>query len=151
MAKDITKITDNINKVTQDVYNYIVETPHYIFYWLWKDEVRNFIKDNPDYEDKITISVVFISSSYLGETSAYVDINLYDGFKVETLHSMWCNISAFRSEAIAHWEKSNGKLTEQRIQELEQARDTIRQELAKTEEKIKKLKNSIKPNENDIQ
>ena len=61
---EVKEIIGKITSIEEEIYNYITNTEHWLFYWIANKEVQDFIKEYPeDYEDKVHLQVGSISCS----------------------------------------------------------------------------------------
>ena len=58
------ELINRISVLESDVYKYIIDTEHWLFYWITNKEVQDFIKEYPeDYEDKVSLSIEHLGAS----------------------------------------------------------------------------------------
>ena len=126
------EILEKISLIKNDIRDYVVNTKHWIFYWIDNKEVQDFIKEYPDdYEDRIdlrvnAIDISSISFSIMFEGHPY-DIEKITRFGI--LHT-------FRDSVKARWMKWNGKIKEMRIEEK-------KEELAYHKRKVEEIEKEL--------
>lgn len=131
MEQQLSDILKNYEDLKKQVYDFITNTEHFIFYWIEEGEVKSFIKKNPDnYEELIKLSVVSIS-----ETSAWVIIRFANANNLSTR----CDFGSFKEYTLYQWEKFNGQLKQHRIRQIKNEINYYRQKLAENEELLKGL------------
>lgn len=134
---ELKNILSKIENLEKDVLDYILNTEHYIFYWISNKEVQEFIKEYPDeYEDMIHISVINVS------TSPTIRIYFEDHpYEVEYIER-YMVLSTFRDTTKAKWLEWNGKVKERQILAKEQEIEYFKRQLEKTEKELEILKNN---------
>ena len=132
---ELNNILENIEKLEKDIYDYIVNTEHYIFNWISNVEVQDFIKEYPDdYEDMIHIHVTNVSDiptikiCFEGHPDEIEYINRY------------AILSTFRHETKARWLEWNGKVKEIQIAEKKREVEYYKEQLEKAEKELEELK-----------
>ena len=131
MEQQLSDILKNYEDLKKQVYDFITNTEHFIFYWIEEGEVKSFIKKNPDnYEELMKLSVVSIS-----ETSAWVIIRFANANNLSTR----CDFGSFKEYTLYQWEKFNGQLKQHRIRQIKNEINYYRQKLAENEELLKGL------------
>ena len=132
---ELKNILENIEKAERDVLDYILNTEHYIFYWISNREVQDFIKEYPeDYEHMIYLRVIDVSAS--------PTIRIYfedhrDGVEYIERYAV---LSTFRHAAKAKWLEWNGNVKEKQIAEKEQEVEYLKERLEKAEKELEELK-----------
>lgn len=131
-AKDL---INRISVLESDIYKYITDTEHWLFYWIANKEVQDFIAEYPeDYEDRIHLQVSDISSS-----PSFVikfDDHPNDIRSIER----YANLITFRVSVYAKWLEWNGKVKELQIKEKEKELAYYKEKVISTEKEIKELK-----------
>lgn len=136
MEEEVKNLIFKIEDIQKDVYDYITNTEHYIFYWISSKEVHNFINEYPnDYEDMIHITIPF--------ASAVPTVRIY--FKghpdeVEYIERSTVLLT-FRDTVKTKWLEWNGKIKEMQIAEKEDEVNFLRGQLEKSEKELEYLKN----------
>ena len=132
---EVKEIINNISSIEEEIYNYIVNTEHWIFYWITNKEVQDFIKEYPeDYEFMIHLQVRNISFSPLFVIKFDDHPNDIGGIeRYAVLHT-------FRDTVKARWLEWNGKVKELQIRDKEKELAYYKEKIVKTEKEIKELK-----------
>ena len=129
------EIIEKISLIEEEIYNYIINTEHWIFYWIANKEVQNFIKEYPeDYNDKVHLQVSNISSS-----PSFVikfDEHPNDIGSIER----YANLATFRDSVKARWLEWNGRVKELQIKEKEKELAYYKEKVSNTEKEIQELK-----------
>ena len=129
------EIINNISSIEKEIYNYIINTEHWIFYWITNKEVQDFIKEYPeDYEDMIHLQISNISSS-----PSFVikfDDHPNDIGSIERYAVLY----TFRDTVKARWLEWNGKIKEVQIRDKENELAYYKKKIVETEKEIKELK-----------
>ena len=130
------EIINKISSVEEEIYRYITNTEHWLFYWILNKEVQDFIKEYPeDYEDMVHLQVRYISSSpcfvikFEGHPK---DIESIERYAV---------LNSFRSVVKANWLKWKGKVKEIQIKEKEEELAYHKKKIGEIEKEILELKN----------
>lgn len=132
---EVRNLISKIEDVQKDILDYIVNTEHYIFYWISNKEVQNFIQEYPnEYEDMIYLRVINVSTS--PTIRIYFEIHPDD---VEYIERNMV-LSTFRDTTKAKWLEWNGKMKERQILEKEQELEYYKEQLEKTEKELEELK-----------
>ena len=132
---ELKNILSKIENVEKDILDYIVNTEHYLFYWISNKEVQDFIKEYPDeYEDMFYIIVINVSDS--------PTIRIYfedhpDG--VEYIER-YVVLPSFKDSTKAKWLEWNGMVKEKQIAEKEQEVEYFKKKLEETEKELEELK-----------
>jgi hypothetical protein len=129
------EIIEKISSIEEEIYNYIINTEHWLFYWITNKEVQDFIKEYPeDYEDKAHLQVSNISSSpsFIIKFDEHPnDIGSIKRYGV---------LCTFRDTAKAKWLEWNGRVKELQIEEKEKELAYYKEKVSNTEKEIKELK-----------
>mgnify|MGYP007012505906 CR=1 FL=1 len=143
MEKNIKDIIANIAETRQDVYKYITETEHWLFYWINNKEVQQFIEENPDdYEDLVSIEIEDM------DTSCSCKIIFEDHpNEVESI-TRFCVLPTFRDAVKTNWLRWNGRVKEMKLEELNKQLESYKNMVGETEEKIRVLLGEKVGNEN---
>ena len=132
---EVKEIIDRITSIEKEVYNYITNTEHWLFYWIANKEVQDFIKEYPeDYDDRVHLQVSNISSS-----PSFVikfDEHPNDIGSIERYAVLY----TFRDTVKAKWLEWNGKVKELQIMDEEKKLAYYKEKVVETEKEIKKLK-----------
>lgn len=132
------EILNKMSELRKEVENFIVNTEHFIFYWIEEDEVKDFVKKNPEkYEDLIQLSVETIDDS-----SATVKIQL--GTSGNSVIYRQCHLKTFKAYTEYQWNRFNGRIKELRIKQVQENLDYYRQRAAECEELLAGLTKSKK-------
>lgn len=131
-AKDL---INRISVLNSDIYKYITDTEHWLFYWITNKEVQNFVKEYPeDYEDRVHLQVSNMSSSPLF-------VIKFDDHP-DNIKSIerYAVLSTFRDSVKARWLEWNGKVKELQISEKEEELAYYKEKVFETEKELKELK-----------
>ena len=132
------EIIEKISSIEEEIYNYIINTEHWLFYWITNREVQDFIKEYPeDYEDRVHLQVRNINSSpsFIIKFDEHPDdIESIERYGV--LHT-------FRDSVKARWLEWNGKVKDMQIAEKEKELSYYKRKVAETEKEIAELKNAV--------
>lgn len=129
------EIISKISSIKEEIYNYIINTEHWLFYWITNKEVQDFIKEHPeDYEDYINLSVISLNSS------PTVEITFYDHPNGIASILRLAVLATFRDSVKARWMECNGKIKELQIREREEELAYYKEKVSDIEKEIKELK-----------
>lgn len=136
MDDNILKILDNIHQSFKDIREYVLNTEHYIFYWIENDEIKQFIEDNPeDYEDEFEFTILNVGG---GTATVRLDFHLY-GYDTSITRCMFLN--TFRQTVKSKWLQYHDKINELRISETEDRIASLKKQLDEEEKFLAELKN----------
>ena len=131
-AKELINI---VSVLEHEIYKYITDTEHWLFYWIANKEVQDFIKEYPeDYDDRVHLQVSNISSS-----PSFV-IKFDDHPNDITSIERYAVLSTFRDSVKARWLEWNGKVKELQIREKEKELAYYKKKVIETEKEINELK-----------
>ncbi len=129
------EIIEKISSIEEEIYNYIINTEHWLFYWITNKEVQDFIKEYPeDYDDMVHLQVSNISSS----PSFIIKFDTHPD-DIESIER-YAVLYTFRDSVKAKWLEWNGKVKELQIKEKEQELAYYKKKVSDTEKEIKELK-----------
>lgn len=132
---EVKEIIYKITSIEREIYNYIINTEHWLFYWITNKEVQDFIKEYPeDYGDRVYLHVGNVSCS-----PSFVikfDDHPNDIKSIER----YANLVTFRDTAKARWLEWNGKVKELQIEEKEKELAYYKEKVSETEKAILELK-----------
>lgn len=135
MIMEVKELINKISVLDSDIYKYITDTEHWLFYWISNKEVQDFIKEYPeDYEDRVHLQVSNISSSpsFVIEFDEHPnDIGSIERYAI---------LYTFRDIVKAKWLEWNGKVKELQIKEKEEELAYYKKKVSDTEKEIKELK-----------
>lgn len=129
------EIIEKIFSIEKEIYDYIVNTEHWLFYWITNEEVQNFIKEYPeDYDDRIHLQVGNINSSpsFIIKFDEHPD-------DVESIER-YAVLYSFRDTVKVRWLEWNGKVKELQISDKEKELAYYKKKVVETEKEIKELK-----------
>ena len=133
---EVKEIINKISSIEGEIYNYIINTEHWLFYWITNSEVQDFIKEYPeDYEDRVHLQV-----SNIGSSPSFVikfDEHPNDIGSIERYAVLY----TFRDVVKARWLEWNGKVKELQIEEKENELAYYKEKVSETEKAILELKN----------
>ena len=117
-----------------EIKKYILDTPHWIVYWIANKEIKELINEYPnDYEDRVSIEVSSI------DVNPSIQIN-FDGHPCEINYiTRFCNLSNFRKEVEKKWSELEGNINEYRIKELQYDLEYHKRNVEEIEKMIKSL------------
>ena len=134
---EVKEIINKISSIEEEIYNYIINTEHWLFYWISNKEVQDFIKEYPeDYEDRVHLQV-----GNIGSSSSFVikfDDHPYDVGSIERYAILY----TFRDIVKARWLSWNGKVKELQIKEKEEELAYHKERVGEIEKEILELKNT---------
>ena len=139
--RNILKTIEDIDKLFKEVRSYILNTEHYIFYWIANREIKDYIEEYPDdFEDNIKLTVDELN----GGNSVTVEIEFeYDHpHNVERIQR-FCHLDTFRDEVKFRFAEYKGSIAELRLKEAERDLEHYKKYIAEEEEKIAELKRII--------
>lgn len=131
------EIINKISAIEGEIYNYIINTEHWLFYWIANKEVQNFIKEHPeDYDDRVHLQVSNISSS-----PSFVIIFDEHPDDIKSIER-YAVLYTFRDAVKARWLEWNGKVKELQIKEKEEELAYHKDKVDEIEKEILELKNT---------
>lgn len=134
---ELKDLISKIEGVQKDIHDYIENTEHYIFNWIYEKEVQSIIMEYPnEYEDMVYINVI---GAGIFPTIRIHFIDHPDGVKYIDRDAY---LSTFKDSAKARWIEWNGKLKEKQIAEKEEQLEYYKEQLEKTEKELEELKNN---------
>lgn len=134
---EVKEIINKISSIEKEIYNYIINTEHWLFYWIANKEVQNFIKEYPeDYDDRVHLQVSNISAS----PSFVIKFDEHPN-DVESIER-YATLYTFRDTVKARWLEWNGKVKELQIKEKEEELAYHKDKVDEIEKEILELKNT---------
>ena len=134
---EVKEIINKISSIEEEIYNYIINTEHWLFYWIGNKEVQDFIKEYPeDYDDRVHLQVSNINSSpsFVIKFDEHPD----DIKSIERYGVLY----TFRDIVKARWLEWNGKVKEYQIKEKEEELAYHKKKVGEIEKEILELKNT---------
>ena len=132
---EVKEIIDRITSIEKEVYNYITNTEHWLFYWIANKEVQDFIKEYPeDYDDRVHLQVGDVNAS----PSFVIKFDDHPN-DVESIER-YANLVTFRDSVKAKWLEWNGRVKERQIEEKEKELAYYKNNVDKIEKEILELK-----------
>ena len=134
---EVKELINRISVLDSDVYKYITDTEHWLFYWITNKEVQNFIKEYPeDYEDRVHLQVsnISVSPSFVIKFDDHPD----DIKSIERYAILY----TFRDTVKARWLEWNGKVKELQIEEKKKELAYHKDKIDEIEKEILELKNT---------
>ena len=129
------ELINRISELESDIYKYITDTEHWLFYWITNKEVQDFIEEYPeDYDDRVHLQVSNISAS-----PSFVikfDDHPNDIGSIERYAVLY----TFRDSVKARWMEWNGKVKDMQIEEKEKELAYYKEKVVETEKEINELK-----------
>ena len=133
---EVKEIINKICSIEEEIYNYIINTEHWLFYWIANKEVQDFIKEYPeDYDDRVHLQV-----GNIGPSPSFVikfDDHPNDVKSIEKYAFLY----TFRDVVKAKWLEWNGKVKEVQIKEKEEELAYHKERVDKIEKELLELKN----------
>lgn len=131
--------TNNMIERTKELENeikqYILDTPHYLWYWIYNAELQDFIKEYPtDYEDRITITIESFSPG-----SASVKIEFEDHPDGVEWITRYCCLPMFREETEKKWIVYKDKVKNMQIEQLKEELNHYRNKVNEIEKQLEEL------------
>lgn len=134
---EVKELVNRITILNSDIYKYITDTEHWLFYWIANREVQDFIKEYPeDYEDRVHLQVSNISSS----PSFVIKFDDHPN-DIESIER-YAVLYTFRDVVKAKWLEWNGKVKEIQIKEKEKELTYYKDKVNEIEKEILELKNT---------
>ena len=131
---EVKEIINEISSIEKEIYNYVVNTEHWLFYWIANKEVQDFIKEYPeDYEDRVHLQVRNISSS----PSFVIKFDEHPN-DIESIQR-YAVLYSFRNSVKASWMEWSGKIKELQIMNKEKELAYYKQKVSDIEKEIKEL------------
>lgn len=132
---EVKEIINKISSINEEIYNYIIDTEHWLFYWITNKEVQDFIKEYPeDYEYMIHLEIRNVSAcpSFVIQFDNHPnDVTSIERYAV---------LSTFRDSVKAKWMEWNGKVKEMQISDKEKELAYYKKKIVETEKEINELK-----------
>lgn len=134
--RNILDIIGNICELKEEVERYILNTPHYIFYWITNREIKDYIEAFPeDFEDNIALKVDDVSG---GSATVTITFNHDHPNDVDSIQR-FCFLPSFREFTEEHYAEFNGSITKLKLKELQKELDYHKKKVSELEEKIAQL------------
>ena len=131
---EVKEIIDKISLIEKEIYNYVIGTEHWLFYWITNREVQDFIKEYPeDYESMIHLQISNISAA-----PSFV-IKFDDHPNDVTSIERYAVLCTFRDTAKVRWMEWNGKIKELQIKEKEKELAYLKKKTTEIEQEIESL------------
>ena len=131
------EIIEKISLIENAIRDYVINTEHWIFYWIDNEEVQDFIKEYPDdYEDRIDLHVNTINGSSISFSITFKDHPYAYGVVKITRFGL---LPTFRDTVKAKWMEWNGKIKEKQIEEKEEDLAYYKRKVEEIEKELKKL------------
>ena len=133
---EVKELINRISVLDSDIYKYITDTEHWLFYWISNKEVQDFIKEYPeDYEDRVHLQVCNISSS------PWFVIKFDDHPNEIGSIERFAVLYTFRDAVKVRWLEWNDKVKELQIEEKEKELAYHKKKIGEIEKEILDLKN----------
>lgn len=136
---EATEILGNITSTKRNIREYIINTEHWLFYWISVPEVKEFIEAFPeDYENCVDISVEEIN-----DVSQSIRISFYD--HPNEVESIKRNIilRTFRDAVKVNWKKWKGEWKDLLIKEKEEAIEYYKKRIDEVNKELENIKDTI--------
>lgn len=132
---EVKELINRISALDSDIYKYIIDTEHWLFYWIPNKEVQDFIKEYPeDYDDRVHLQVSNISAS----PSFIIKFDDHPN-DIRNIVRYGC-LYTFRDTVKANWLEWNGKVKELQISEREKELTYHKKKVVEIEKEINELK-----------
>lgn len=133
------EILDNITSIKRNIREYIINTEHWLFYWISVPEVKEFIEAFPeDYEECVDISVEEIN-----DVSQSIRISFYDHpNEVESIKRNMI-LRTFRDTVNINWKKWKGEWKDLLIKEKEEAIEYYKKRIDEVNKELENIKDTI--------
>ena len=132
---DKEELIDEIISLTKKVRDYVINTEHWLFYWITNKEVQDFIKEYPeDYEDMVDLEVRNIATS--PEFVIRFEDHPNDIDRIER----YAVLATFRDVVKARWLEYNGSIKEMQIKEKEKELAYHKNKITEIEKELEELK-----------
>ena len=133
MDEDLKTILTDITNLRKKISDYVINTEHWIYYWISSDEILNLIEEYPEnYEEKVSISLMSIQNDSClfrikidTDSLSYID--------------RYCIISTFRNTVKARYLQFNDEIKKKKLDELYENLEYYERIVKETKEKINKL------------
>jgi len=133
---EVKEIIDKISSIEKEIYDYVIGTEHWLFYWITNREVQDFIKEYPeDYESMIHLQISNISAA----PSFVIKFDDHPN-DIESIER-FAHLYTFRDSVKARWLEWNGKVKELQIKEKEEELAYHKEKVDELEKEILELKN----------
>lgn len=133
--KDVKEIIAEISSIEKEIYDYIINTEHWLFYWIANKEVQDFIKEYPeDYNYMVHLQVSNISST----PSVIIKFDDHPD-DIESIER-YAILYTFRDSVKARWMEWNGKVKELQISEKENELNYYKEQVNNIEKELEELK-----------
>lgn len=132
---ELNDLISKIENLQKDIRDYIENTEHYIFNWIYEKEVQQLIMEYPnEYENMVYINVIkagifpIIRIHFIDHPDGvkYIDRDTY--------------IATFKDSAKARWLEWNDKVKEKQIKEKEAQIEYYKEQLEITKKELEELK-----------
>ena len=131
----VKEIIEKISSIEKEIYDYIVSTEHWLFYWITNKEVQDFIKEYPeDYDNRVHLQV------RITNTSPSFVIKFDDHPNDVTSIERRAFLHSFRDTVKAKWLEWNGEVIELQIRDKEKELAYYKKKVVETEKEINELK-----------
>lgn len=133
------EILDNITSIKRNIREYIINTEHWIFYWISVPEVKEFIEAFPEtYEECVDISVEEIN-----EVSQSIRISFYDHPNEVEFIKRNIILRTFRDAVNVNWKKWKGEWKDLLIKEKEEAIEYYKKRIDEVNKELENIKDTI--------
>jgi len=134
---EVKELINKIASLEKEVYNYVLNTEHWLFYWMANKEVQDFIREYPeDYADRVHLQVRSVCT-----TPSFTIVFDDHPNGVESINRT-AALHTFRYIAKANWLVWNGKVKEIQIQDKEKELAYHKEKVNELEKELLELKNA---------
>lgn len=135
ISSDKEELIGEIVSLTKKVRDYVINTEHWLFYWITNKEVQDFIKEYPeDYEDMVNLEVRNIATS--PTFVIFFEDHPYGIDRIER----YAVLSTFRDSVKTRWLEYNGSIKEMQIKEKEKELTYHKKKVGEIEKELEELK-----------
>lgn len=132
---EVNDIINSISSIRDEIYNYIVDTEHWVFYWITNKEIQDIIKEYPeDYEDHISLGIESIGPSILCKITFNEHPNDISSI------TRYAVLQTFRESVEARWLEWCGKIKVRQLKEKERQLAYYKQRIDEIEKEMEELK-----------
>jgi hypothetical protein len=129
------ELIDEIISLSKKVHDYVINTEHWLFYWIANKEVQDFIKEYPeDYEDMVDLEVGNITTS-----PSFVIKFEEHPYGIDRIER-YAVLATFRDTVKARWLEYNGNIKEMQIKEKEKELAYHKNKITEIEKELEELK-----------
>ena len=138
--RNIVDVVKDAASILKEVKEYILNTEHYIFYWIANQEIKDYIEEYPDdFEDRINISVESLRGNSVTVSIEFTSTHPHNHDYIDR----YCVLSTFRDTVKAKYAEFGGSVIQLMIKEAEEQLDYYEEQVEKTKKEIEELKKKL--------